>query len=45
MAPQLIGRDYDVSMDSQRFLFGTVVNNARTTPVTVVLNWMANLKK
>jgi Tol biopolymer transport system component len=41
----LIGRDYDVSPDGQRFLVGTVVGNAQSTPVTIVLNWPAGLKK
>ncbi len=46
MAPtQLIGRDYDVSPDGQRFLVGTVVDDAPATPVTIVLNWPASLKK
>jgi Tol biopolymer transport system component len=45
MAPtQLIGRDYDVSPDGQRFVVGTVVG-APATPVTIVLNWPAALKK
>ncbi len=45
MAPtQLIGRDYDVSPDGQRFLVGTLVD-APATPVTIVLNWPASLKK
>jgi Tol biopolymer transport system component len=45
MAPtQLIGRDYDVSPDGQRFLVGTLVA-APATPVTIVINWPASLKK
>jgi len=45
MAPtQLIARDYDVSPDGQRFVVGTVVG-APATPVTIVLNWPAVLKK
>jgi hypothetical protein len=45
MAPtQLISRDYDVSPDGQRFVVGTVVG-APATPVTIVLNWPAVLKK
>ena len=38
-------RDYDVSIDGQRFLIGAVVKGASTTPVTIVLNWSAGLKK
>jgi eukaryotic-like serine/threonine-protein kinase len=46
MAPtQLIARDYDVSPDGQRFVVGTVVDGAPATPVTIVLNWPAVLKK
>jgi Tol biopolymer transport system component len=46
MAPKLlIGRDYDVSADGQQFLVGTVVDDAQSTPVTLVLNWRAGLKK
>jgi serine/threonine protein kinase/Tol biopolymer transport system component len=46
MAPtQLIGRDYDVTPDGQRFLVGTRIDGAPATPVTIVLNWMASLKK
>jgi hypothetical protein len=42
---QLPSRDYDVSLDSQRFLVGTVVNSAQATPVTIVLNGLAGLKR
>ncbi len=42
--PQSTSRDYDVSPDGQRFLIGSVVNEARTTPVTIVLNWAAGVK-
>ena len=46
MAPMaLTVRDYDVSLDSQRFLIGAVVNRSQATPVTIVLNWWAGLKK
>jgi hypothetical protein len=45
MAPTFIARDYDVSLDSQRFLIGAVVNRANATPITIVLNWWAGLNK
>jgi dipeptidyl aminopeptidase/acylaminoacyl peptidase len=35
--------DYDVTADGQRFLIGTLVGEA--TPVSVILNWTAELKK
>ena len=40
-----VSRDYDISLDGQRFLVGTVVKGASGTPVTIVLNWPAGLKK
>ena len=36
---------YDVSRDGQRFLFLTLVKEAETVPVSVVLNWSAMLNK
>jgi hypothetical protein len=36
---------YDVSRDGQRFLFLTLVKEAETVPVSVVLNWTAMLNK
>src|SRR5262245_6942781 len=42
------GPNYDVSADGQRFLFsaGSTNNpNSDSAPITVVLNWAANLKK
>ncbi len=36
---------YDVSADGQRFLISTDVGEATPSPVTVVLNWTAELKK
>jgi dipeptidyl aminopeptidase/acylaminoacyl peptidase len=38
-------RDYDVSPDGQRFLVGTVVGDAAAAPATIMLNWMAGLKR
>jgi eukaryotic-like serine/threonine-protein kinase len=36
---------YDVSWDGQRFLINSQVKNAETQPMTVILNWDAELKK
>jgi hypothetical protein len=36
---------YDVTADGQRFLIGDVVRAPTRSPITVVLNWTAALKK
>ena len=36
---------YDVSRDGQRFLINTLVKSAETQPMSVTLNWDAELKK
>ena len=36
---------YDVTADGQRFLINTAPEQAASTPITVVLNWTAGLKK
>jgi serine/threonine protein kinase len=36
---------YDVSADGQRFLIITPLEEATTTPITVVANWTADLKR
>lgn len=36
---------YDVTADGQRFLVLAPTNNARQTPITVVVNWMAGLER
>jgi len=36
---------YDVSRDGQRFLINTVVKEAATSPMSVVLNWPARVNK
>ncbi|HXP80244.1 MAG TPA: protein kinase [Verrucomicrobiae bacterium] len=36
---------YDVSADGQRFLINTAPEQATSAPITVVLNWTAELKK
>src|SRR5438128_1316774 len=37
--------DYDVTADGQRFLVNTLVEQTARAPVTVVMNWTADLKK
>ena len=39
------GKQYAVSPDGQRFLLLKPVAEAAPTPITVVLNWTAGLKK
>jgi hypothetical protein len=36
---------YDVTKDGQRFLINTQVKNVDTHPMTVILNWDAEMKK
>jgi len=36
---------YEVSSDGQRFLVNTFVENPSTSPITVVVNWTASLRK
>jgi Tol biopolymer transport system component len=37
--------DYDVAADGQRFLINAAVTGAESLPITVVLNWTAELEK
>jgi hypothetical protein len=37
--------EYDVTADGQRFLVNTNVAGASSTPLTVIVNWDAALKK
>jgi Tol biopolymer transport system component len=39
------GNAYDVTADGQRFLVNSLIDEALTTPVTLVVNWPAMLKK
>ena len=39
------GYQYDVTADGQRFLVNTSVEQKVSSPITVVLNWTAGLKK
>ena len=36
---------YDVSADGQRFLVNTLIVQSTSTPLTVVVNWTAGLRK
>ena len=44
MAPSVL-REYDVTRDGQKFLLNVPIEDAPTAPLTVVVNWMAGLKK
>ena len=37
--------NYDVAADGSRFLVSTPVEGAGTSPITVVVNWAAGLKR
>ena len=43
--PLLITRQYAVAKDGKRFLVNTVPQVSRTTPLTVVVNWLAAVQK
>ena len=43
--PPLISVGWDLAPDGKRFLFIAPPGGGRTVPFTVVLNWMAALKK
>jgi hypothetical protein len=38
-------QQYDVSLDGQRFLINVPVAEGSSSPITLVLNWTAGLKK
>jgi Tol biopolymer transport system component len=40
-----VGGIYDVTADGQRFILNNLVAEATYTPITVVLNWTADLKR
>jgi len=40
-----VWQDYDVTADGQRFLSNSTAASANSLPITVVLNWTANLKR
>ena len=37
--------EFEVSLDGQRFLIGTLIGETKAAPPTVILNWSAILKK
>jgi Tol biopolymer transport system component len=41
----ITGWKYDVSPDGQRFLANVSIGEARSSPITLVLNWAAEVKK
>ncbi len=43
--PSTIGVPYDVSADGQRFVIATLQSEEVSPPLTLVLNWTADLKK
>ena len=40
-----IYHEYDVTEDGQRFLIGTLIGDTKAAPPTVILNWLADLKR
>jgi hypothetical protein len=40
-----IFREYDVSPDGGRFLIGTLIGDTKAAPPTVILNWLAEVKR
>ena len=42
---EIAGAGFGVTRDGQRFLFITSAEETSLTPFTVVLNWMAGVKK
>ena len=45
VAPVTNGVQWDVSRDGQRFLIAGPLDRGNDTPITVVMNWEASLKK
>ncbi len=43
--PRAQRSEYDVSADGQRFLVNTALEQPTSTPITLVINWTAGLKK
>jgi hypothetical protein len=41
----LITSYYSVTADGQKFLLSSIVETEATAPLTVVINWTANLKR
>jgi hypothetical protein len=45
MEIQAVAHHYAAAPDGQRFLISGATDDARSVPVTIVLNWSAALKK
>jgi hypothetical protein len=45
MEIQAVAHHYAPAPDGQRFLISSATDDARSVPVTIVLNWPAALKK
>jgi len=45
LGTQAYGTPYDVSANGQRFLVNTLIQEATSEPITLVVNWTAALKK
>jgi Tol biopolymer transport system component len=45
LARSLQYHEYDVTADGQRFLVGTLIGEPKSLPPTVILNWLAEMKK
>ncbi|HEX4947993.1 MAG TPA: hypothetical protein VFZ34_15080, partial [Blastocatellia bacterium] len=43
--PAQQGRDFDVTADGQRFLVNTLVEDKESLPLTLVINWTADVKR
>jgi hypothetical protein len=43
--PAQQGRDFDLTADGQRFVVNTLVKDKETSPLTLVVNWTADLKR
>ena len=42
---ETVGGAFDVSRDGQRFLISVPVEEVLSAPITVVMNWTADLKR
>ena len=45
LGPELAKQQYAVAPDGQRFLMNIAADDAVTSPITIVQNWTAGLKK
>ncbi len=40
-----LGIPYDVTADGQRFLVNVAMDESRASPITIITNWTAGLKR